>query len=225
MINREMIEQIVREVVQQLAQKDRDIEDQDKSKLLVVGDTSFIEQAALLQLQKLWDVVQYDVESKVRLDSYKHVLFLHTTQDLLVKGALGIIDTPECKLLSRCLIESCPVTLIPTVYLQDQLLSESPKNKAYIIQLQRYQQTILEYGGCIETFERFIAATIQSEGPKQESVPESSKKRILTRRDIQDCTEKFLKVDSNTIITPLAKDTARELGVDIIEFDSKGAKM
>ncbi|WP_209121676.1 hypothetical protein [Alkalihalobacillus sp. BA299] len=221
MIHRDMIEQIVREVVAQLSKEEK-AGTEAKPKLLVVGDTSFLEPKHLLLLQTRWIVVHYEGEKKVYVDLYDRVLFLHATQDLITKGALGIFDNTESKLLSRCFMESTPVSIIPTVYLQDHLFSSSPKNKAYVAQIQRYHQALLEFGAKVETLESFLETLTVK--PKQEPLSRSAKKKILTRRDVQDCKESVLKVDSNTIITPLAKDTAREMGIDIVELDLKGEK-
>ncbi|MEH7379356.1 hypothetical protein V7138_02585 [Bacillus sp. JJ1533] len=224
MIDREMIERIVGEVVARLSKEDTHLLAVEKPNLLVVGDISFAEPEQLSKLQAKWSISHYVGEEKVRLDHISHVLFMHATQDLLVKGALGIFDTPESKLLSRCFMESTPVTIVPTIYLEDHLYSKSPRNKAYVAQLKGYIETLLLFGARVDMFERFVDTINGTTDLRQEDRRESKKKKILTRRDIQDCDGNIIEVDSHTIITPLARDTAREMEIDIRILDPKGAK-
>lgn len=224
MIDREMIERIVGEVVARLSTENSQIQAVEKPNLLVVGDISFAEPEQLSKLQAKWSISTYVGKEKIRLDEISHVLFMHATQDLLVKGALGIFDTPESKLLSRCLMESTPVTIVPTIYLEDHLFSKSPINHAYVAQLRGYMETLEKFGARVDKFERFVETKNEATALKQENQPSSKKKKILTRRDIQDCKEHVIEVDANTIITPLARDTAREMQIDIRILDSKGAK-
>lgn len=225
MIDREMIERIVGEVVARLSVEDTHLLAVEKPNLLVVGDISFAEPEQLSKLQAKWSISNYVGEEKVRLDHINHVLFMHATQDLLVKGALGIFDTPESKLLSRCLMESTPVTIVPTIYLEDRLFSESPNNKAYVTHLRGYIESLLLFGARVDNFERFVEVNNETTASSQKDKIGSKMKKILTRRDIQDCKENFIEVDSNTIMTPLARDTAKEMQIDIRILDSKGAKI
>lgn len=52
------------------------------------------------------------------------------------------------------------------------------------------------------------------ENQTQESLP----KKIITQNDLSILNTKELVIDKNTIITPLAKDTAKTLGIKIIKY-------
>jgi hypothetical protein len=52
------------------------------------------------------------------------------------------------------------------------------------------------------------------ENQNQESLP----KKIVTKNDLSILNTKELVIDKNTIITPLAKDTAKTLGIKIIKY-------
>jgi len=222
MIDREKIEQIVREVVRQLTLPDTNLSEADKPSLLVVGDTSFVEPKLLLKLKAGWNLVNYDADEKAVLDRVDKVLFLHATQDLLVKGALGLFDTPESKLLSRCMMESVPASIIPTVYLQEHLFKTNPKNKAYVSHLEGYRDTLLKFGVKVETFESFIDEGRKRNPTAEGTVRDPKRKKLLTQRDVMDWEADEIELDPNTIITPLARDTARELGKDIKWLNQKG---
>jgi hypothetical protein len=48
--------------------------------------------------------------------------------------------------------------------------------------------------------------------------PENLPKKIITHNDLSKLNIKELVIDKNTIITPLAKDTAKTLGIKIIKY-------
>ncbi|MCM3568523.1 hypothetical protein [Neobacillus mesonae] len=223
MITRQMIEQIVQEVIKQLAANENHQDSHDKPKLLVIGETSFVEPDYLAKMKTKWDIISDNESEKVKWDQVDQVLILHATQDLLVKGALGIFDTRESKLLSCCLLESIPVTMIPTVFLEKQLFNRTTLNKPYVLQLQKYKEQLENFGACVETWGNFLTKSEKAAVPDQEeSITE--KKKLISQRDIQDYKESIIVVDKDTIITPLARDTARELGKSIKVIEVKGAE-
>lgn len=218
MIDRKMVEQIVFEVIKQLSAT----EIKPKPTLLLVGEPLYIEPTLLQKMNDHWNVLDAISFSGGELHKLDQVLFLHVTQDLLVKGALGLFDTDDSKLLSRCIMESIPVTLIPTAYLQEQLLEEKSTNKAYVQHLLGYKETLEKFGVKLETFESFIGDRSEVQ---LSPVSDSQKKKLLTQRDVQDSKGNQILVDKNTIITPLAHDTARALGKSIKVIESKGANI
>lgn len=222
MVDRNLIEQIVLEVMKQLQLTSESPIQTNRPKLLVVGETSFVDPNYLLKLKTKWDTISFNDLEKTKLDHVNQVLFLHATQDLLAKGALGIIDTPESKLLARCLFETVPVSVIPTIYLQEQLFHKNPANQQYVLQLLKYKEQLVQFGVHVETLEGFLSKT--EEDVILAATPIFKKKTLLTKRDVQDCAEDELVVDKDTIITPLARDTARELGKIIKVMEAKGAK-
>lgn len=220
MRDRDIIEQIVREVIEQLSVK----EETSKPTLLVIGDTSFIEPKLLSMMNENWNTIRDETHEDLELAKIDKVLFLHATQDLLAKGALGLFDTPESKLLSRCLVEAIPVSIVPTVYLQDYILEANhPKNSAYVSQIIGYKDSLLKFGVKLESFEKAIFKKNDPVSAAKGNFSTVVKKKLLTERDIKDAQEEQIVVDRSTIITPLAHDTARQLGKIIKVIESKGA--
>lgn len=220
MIDRKLVEQIVYEVIKQLS----GTETKSKPTLLLVGEPLYIEPTLLQKMNNHWNVLDAESFSGKELHKLDQVLFLHVTQDLLAKGALGLFDTDDSKLLSRCIMEAIPVSLIPTAFLQEQLLEKNSKNKAYVEHLLGYKETLEKFGVKLEIFESFMSDRDRTE-VKQTRVSDSRKKKLLTQRDVQDSKEDQIVVDKNTIITPLARDTARALGKSIKVIESKGANI
>ncbi|WP_083402495.1 hypothetical protein [Bacillus sp. MUM 116] len=224
MMDQEIIERIVLEVIKQLTASQGKLNNTAKQKLLVVGDPLLIEPKYLVKLESKWEIIYNNELEKVRSEHFDQVVFLHATQDLLAKGALGIFDTNESKLLSWCLLESIPVSIIPTVYLEKYLFNGNPKNMLYVSQLLEYKQRLVKFGANVETLESFVVGTEEVLETISAKSPISEKKKLLTQRDVQDCRDDELVVDKQTIITPLARDTAREMGKRIKVIESKGAK-
>jgi len=216
MNDRKLVERIVYEVIKQLS----GTETKSKPTLLLVGEPLYIEPTLLQKMNNHWNVLDAESFSGKELHKLDQVLFLHVTQDLLAKGALGLFDTDDSKLLSRCIMEAIPVSLIPTAFLQEQLLEGKSKNKAYVQHLLGYKETLEKFGVKLETFESFMSDGTEV---KLSKVSDSRKKKLLTQRDIQESKEDKIVVDKNTIITPLARDTARALGKSIKVIESKGA--
>nr|WP_263327207.1 hypothetical protein [Neobacillus sp. Marseille-Q6967] len=216
MIDRQMIEQIVNEVIKQLTVT----ENKQKPKLLVIGEPLYIEPHLLEKMHEKWNVQDTHSFSMKDIHKLDQVIFLHVTQDLLVKGALGIFDTDESKWLSRCMMESIPVSLIPTAYLQEQLLEGKSKNAAYVEHLLGYKDSLEKFGVKLETFESFVNNV--KAGTLADSAPFA--KKLLTQKDVEDSKHAQIVVDKTTIITPLARDTARAMGKNIKVIESKGAK-
>jgi hypothetical protein len=217
MIDRKMVEQIVHEVMKRLSVP----VSKQKPNLLLVGEPIYIEPTLLEKMKDHWNVLKAESFTGKEIHMLDQVLFLHVTQDLLVKGALGLFDTDDSKLLSRCIMDSIPVSLIPTAFLQEQLLEKNSKNKAYVQHLLGYKENLEKFGVKFETFESFMSNGTEV---KLDPVSNSRKKKLLTQRDVEESKEDQIVIEKSTIITPLARDTARAMGKSIMVIESKGAK-
>jgi hypothetical protein len=154
---------------------------------------------------------------EAKLHTAMKVVFLEASQDLIVKGALGICDTPESELLAACILEYVPVTLIPKRYMFNILNGNQKSNQEYVSQLLDYKERLLKYGVSFNTLEGFA-------GYEEIIADKPEAKKLVTQRDVQDSKSDQIFVDKYTIITPLARDTARELGKSITVMESKGAE-
>lgn len=217
MIDRELVEQIVVEVLKKLKLSEIQPENHSNANLLLIGDKSRLEPADLLRLESRWNLITCESLEQAELHTAERVLFLDAPQDLIVKGALGIGDTPESELLSRCILEYVPVTIIPKIHLHKHLLNGNQQNSEYIKQLHSYTKLLVKFGVKVEALNGFLGE--QDEEKKQPSSLHGNSKQLLTQRDIQDHKEEEVQVTKQTIITPLARDAARELGKRIIVIE------
>ncbi|MGF9889551.1 hypothetical protein ABEX78_12985 [Priestia megaterium] len=218
MNNHALIEQIVVEVLKRLDKSDKQPLNV-KPKLLIVKESAAIDQIQIKKLETSWTLVYSDDQKENLPKDIQGILFAEAKQDLLVKGALGITDTLESYLLAEALLEGISVSLIPSVTLGNVLLSSNqkrPVNNKYAAHLIAYKNTLESFGVKIQSFERFLQS-----GLNRYSL--SFTERVLTQRHVKLVEEEKITVSPKTIITPLARDTARELGKEICVIDVEGA--
>ncbi len=218
MNNRALIEQIVVEVLKRL-DKSGTQHLNVKPKLLLVKEEAAIDPIQLKRLETSWTLVYSDDQKENLPKDIQSILFVEAKQDLLVKGALGVTDTLESYLLAEALLEGISVSLIPSVTLGNVLLSSNQKqtiNNRYAAHLIAYKNTLEGFGVKIQSFERFLQS-----GLNKHSL--SFTERVLTQRHVKLLEEEKITVSPQTIITPLARDTARELGKEICVIDVEGA--
>jgi hypothetical protein len=162
-----------------------------------------------------WNLIGGESWEDIQPYSPKKVLFLQSSQDLLVKGATGLTDTAESEALAACIWNSIPVSLIPTEFLSSYLLAERSTNQAYFLQMTEYIKKLDHFGVRVETLETALQKEMITSQPSQTTAKVASGKKLLTQRDVQSHQGQRIAVDRNTIITPLARDTARDLGKTI----------
>ncbi|WP_423410402.1 hypothetical protein AABM38_10945 [Heyndrickxia sp. MSNUG] len=223
MIDRSMIETIVLEVIRALESEGKTEVTSDQPKLLIVGDASWIFENTLEKLKQNWDL-NFAREPKIEdCESVEHIIFFRASQDLIVKGALGIADTPDSILLAHCLLTGKKGTIVPEPTLEEHLLAKKgPSSESkYIQKLLNYIEELNSFGVKVESIDDF--ANLGKGSQKAEPVPQlmptsanAGKKKLLTQRDVQDTKTEQIFVCKNTIITPSARDAARELGKSII---------
>jgi hypothetical protein len=223
MIDRSMIETIVLEVIRALENDGETDASPAKPKLLIAGDASWIFENTLEKLKQNWDL-NFAREPKIEeCESIEHIIFFRASQDLIAKGALGIADTPESILLAHCLLTGKNATIVPEPTLEEHLLAKKGKSSGskYIQKLLYYVEELNSFGVKVESIDDFANRGKGSQ--KAEPFPKvkpasviAGKKKLLTQRDVQDTKTDQIFVCKNTIITPSARDAARELGKSII---------
>ncbi|MEG0381568.1 MAG: acetate kinase, partial [Kurthia sp.] len=70
-------------------------------------------------------------------------------------------------------------------------------------------------GRLIKAGESYSQPQIETPSPKVEKTASYFQKRLLSKDDVREIETKEIILEKGTIITALAKDTARELGISI----------
>ena len=156
------------------------------------------------KLQDYWqiEVLSFVDNSLYEKADFQHLAFLDVSQDLLARGALGLTDTPGSNLLAKAFQRGCPVLFELSAELEWLVKNE---NEAMLDRVNRYRTQLLKYKYLLIEFGVWFGG-IESLRPFQLLYD----RRILTEKDIQNIEYPEVRVSSNTIITSLAKDTARE---------------
>jgi hypothetical protein len=215
MIDRDLIAKVVAEVLKQLSALEAVVAaEAAKPNLLVFGSLERLTVFLKETMNTDWNLIGGESWTDIQRYSPKKVLFLEASQDLLVKGATGLTDSAESEVLAACIWANIPVSLIPTEFLSAYLLAERSTNQAYFLQMKEYVERLERFGVSVETLEKaFQKESITSQPSQAPKV--ASGKKLLTQREVQSHQGKLISVDASTIITPLARDSARELGITI----------
>ncbi|NHM33444.1 hypothetical protein [Neobacillus terrae] len=202
-IDQQVLEQIILEVIARL---------NDKPKLLIVYEgvkrPEKIEYI-ISTLQDSWQVKTCsDTDSCLyEQTDYQHLAFLDVNQDLLVRGAMGLTDTPGSRLLAKALRQGDNVLFEPSKEIQWLLKQD---NHSIPERVDRYRGHLLQYKNKLVEFGVWFGF-IETLRPSQILYD----RKLLTENDILNIESSELRVSSKTVITQLAKDTARERGIQI----------
>lgn len=153
------------------------------------------------------------------------------TLNTAVKIALGIADTMATNLASHVIMEGTPIIAANDACdlhspIREKLgLNKAPK--AYTDQMDQHLRTLESYGTVLVEAKNLFEAVKQNvftfssqQRAKQAPCEKLTvfQKKVLTRLDIIEAKQhhEALKIAQSTIISPLALETAKEMGVTII---------
>lgn len=221
MIDRRALEEIVIEVLNKMDHSLIKKENEEKPNLLVVN-ASDVNQ--INQLEKHCKILKIPTTSEWIPANVHEVVLLHVTQDLLVKGAMGITDTPESEMLAKALLQGLKIHLIPSYSLEWLLDPNLIKtlNQEYIQHLLSYKKRLETFGAHFLSFENLIlAASVYTHEQNTDSIHNqlTFRGKLLTQRDIEKIKDEKIYINRSTIVTPLARDVARELRKNINVID------
>jgi hypothetical protein len=154
------------------------------------------------------------------LQTSEQVLLLGADQDTLAKAALLICDTfPTCVLASAFSREK-PISILPAKPLQEfmdprlAVRSTAPYGR----KLKELMDTLVSFGAkFVKSVDEFLEFPVQ-QGTR--TAVADFHRPLLSASDLQECPSgTALHVLSSTLITPLAKDIARERGIHIRVVD------
>ncbi|MDQ0338726.1 hypothetical protein J2S00_001512 [Caldalkalibacillus uzonensis] len=214
--HRQLIEEIAREVVRRVCSPPR--------LLMVYNNDANPEDLDLAKaaLQHKWQVELHtaDAAPDDTLTSVHMVYFFHMDQDFIVRGALGLTDTVGAAVLAQALQSDIPVFIQVAPSLEwmfaahderDSLSTGAKRYRDYLLQQVR---TLLDFG---VTFGTLADLAKLKPGDRQgNQAIWHFTGQLLTQRALQETEAKTIVVSPSVIITPLARDTARERGIKLL---------
>lgn len=211
-MERKLIEEIVKEVLNKLNTIS------SSKKTLYVVNAKKVTKKMLEKLTAHWELKHILTFPDEHFPDIEHVLFLNGTLDLLAKGALGISDTFESELLSHFILKGVTVDIVlneQISWLADNTL-QPPKNIEYVKTFMSYKEKLERYGVHLVTLDKFIS--IHSQPHINQKVSQNKINyhgKLLTQAEIEQSPYNPIVISKTTIVTPLARDRARELGITI----------
>ncbi|TCO77957.1 flavoprotein [Marinisporobacter balticus] len=167
-------------------------------------------------------------EMKFYYSDIDKVIFPVLTMNTATKIAHGISDTLITNIVSQCLMMDIPIVAAKNACdpsNEERIRIGMGKAQTAYINTLNHHLTLLEsYGIKLvsgnEIYDEVMKRTKEHTNKKNHHTKEQVmyKKKVLTRAGLVDAVDgnKDLMVSSKTIITEIAKDTARTLGVKII---------
>ncbi|WP_134705004.1 hypothetical protein [Ammoniphilus sp. YIM 78166] len=213
----QVVEQIVREVLQRIQHKPRLWICHDETR-----DPAQLDELSQ-SLAPSWNVSLCPLVSQSTVwgkgqEGRGSVLFLDVDQALMVRGAQGLTGTAASQWLAECLLSGTPVYLQPARSLS-WILRPERKGVPLPEPARRYREHLLKAKVALSSFgARFVAEyelPELTEVSAQEQGDWADEKKLLTQRDVEQAEGEELWVAKSTVITPLAWDTARAKGMRI----------
>lgn len=206
MINKEMIEEIVKEIL-------RNIDSPIKNKLLVNHRGMEKDLESIEWLKRHWHVVELTDANAPIPPSSQNAVFLEVDQDLFVKAALGITDTKESLFFSKILLHGLQIDFILSESLWRVMHENSSNvNKRYLEMLLNYQNQLNDFG--VRFFSSYHYIVPGQKMPKY--IGAEYREKLLTKAVIDGWKKDTITVESNTIITPMAREAAKERKITIL---------
>ncbi len=153
----------------------------------------------------------------LKLKSYDLFLLFPLSLNTLAKFALGIRDSFPTKLLGKAIELNKPILLF-----EDGIpKQDTPINPHFLRIYRKYWEDIIGSnikGFNLDNLSETIARIIRGKQNHNRSILESNSRQFLTREDVLIAADSLepIKVPHNAIITDVAKETASELGIQII---------
>ncbi|TBL76479.1 hypothetical protein [Paenibacillus thalictri] len=234
-IDKAVIEHIVREVIQSLQAAKSELVYR-KSKLLIVYDENR-EQDEVKQiaaaLEAGWHVIRMPFRSPdlvSAISDIKHVVMLDVNQDILVRGALGFIGSAPNELLAAVLHNGIPVTLVLTHSLEWILRPEGTDDdlpepaRRYRQHIRKHKDILASFGAAFAGLSDLQIAPIGGDRTDHDNTQSGKtlyfEQKVLTQEDVRVSDVGTIVVSRSTLVTPLARDTARDKGVTILVQES-----
>ncbi|KMY53783.1 hypothetical protein AC623_07190 [Bacillus sp. FJAT-27231] len=216
------IQKIVEEVLKQV-QKESIVH--SKPSILVIHPGTEMSKEQVKELRKYWEVTEVSLTTEKNMNlppSVTEAVFLEASQTLMVKGALGIADTAESEWLSNLLLHGVKTYIVPdqqlSFLLHDKVLLKA-RNRAYQQMFLTYRETLSSFGVFFNSLEELVQAGGRNEKKSGQSEDNIFHEKLISQKVIESWNGREIKVLPGSIVTPLAKDLAKQKGIKIFALE------
>lgn len=213
MLDQKVIENIVKEVLDKIETEKVN----SKPPILVISTPEPNTEQQISFLKTYWNVIEVNKQKVDLFPSVERAVFLNVDQDALARIAIGLTDSFKSKLFAQLIIHETPISLVLEPSLQKLLQTNEKKHKysLYIEKFRTYKKTIENFGVKFQRVEELKPRDRENHKFTNNKEHSISSKILILQDDLSNFQGHHLVVQPGTIITPLAKDIARERGIDI----------
>ncbi|MCA0988654.1 hypothetical protein [Guptibacillus algicola] len=220
MIDRTTIEKIVVDILKEQGFTSRGA----KPTLLVICSKE-PEAKTLATLQDYWEPIVINPNTDDLPSKVEEAVFLNVDQDLLVKSAIGITDTNMSFTFSELMMKGSRIYFELDTLL-DRFINDSNVGTVtsyYREQLKQYYEKVVKYGVSFTKLEEIKPMNSPYHSPAHEDMRRYSEK-LLTQSIIESWDNEEIIISNDTIVTPMARDAARERSILIRKQESQGGE-
>ncbi|WP_281974679.1 hypothetical protein [Halobacillus litoralis] len=157
-----------------------------------------------------WNLKCMKPEEVDASETISHALFPHVEQDLFVKSALGVTDTAESRCFSELLSGGTRVHFLLDRSMNLLFTPSELTPAPYIERLRTYEDNLRSYRVSV-----LPSGDVLSPPGEASSSPFYFDGKLLTQKEMSKWLYNDILISRETIVTPLAKDTAREENITI----------
>ncbi|WP_088032087.1 hypothetical protein [Evansella clarkii] len=216
-------EKLIQQIVEDIYRKIKKEQNHFKEELYLISRDPPDHLVKMLSSQ--WTVKTKSPDEELDLSHISNAVFFDVGQDLLVKGAIGIADTAESQLFHKLIQQGAKISFL--LYRTMDIFAGEKKyapsvNETYFDMLSGYIHSIRKYGVTVLKSDQIKLLAYPEPA---ESKPFVYDKKLLGQRDVEKWTYSSLLVSKHTIVTPLARDTAKTLSIDIRKMETGGDEL
>jgi len=217
-VDPKFVEMLVREVLKQLGTQSPCPKIVTKPNIFVVNIPN---DETITWMKSQWNVLNEKGDSLADTPAFQEAVFFQVRQNLIVKGALGLADDRESQVLAELLLKGKTVTMVsaPDMEWLVKKVEKVETTSYYHQQLRAYKIKLESFGVRFVFLEQFLnkkyhaqAHTISGE-ENLDIFPH----KLLTEQGVKDHKDIEIYIRKSTIVTPLARDMAKELGKTILQ--------
>jgi|SRR5699024_418435 len=215
-MDEQTIEKVVEKVMRKLEHCDSFFENKDSKPTFLIVKNQSTNCYIIKHLKRKANVIELTNEEEEIPKIVEKVLFLDATQDLFVKGALGITDTKEAYILSNAIRLGLSVKMIPSESFEwVHYISNKKKTSSYDKMFIQYMDSLNNFGVQVIDYKNLLKLEsvhfINGDNKYSDHINE----KLLTKDIVERIQTNKINISESTLVTPLARDTAKELQKEI----------
>lgn len=201
--------QLIEEIVAEILKKKKVLREKNKPVLHVIHAGGHKDEL-IEKLESSWDLEWVDPTSIDGSESISQAIFPHVDQDLFVKSALGITDTPKSDSFAKLVRNGVAIHFMLDRSMEWIHTQPEKVPAPYLSKMREYEKELRSYHvSILKPYE------VPPPPNKKSDSPFYFNGKLLNQEEINKWPYSDIHISQKTIITPLARDTARDDNISI----------